>query len=180
MPSRLQREEGKSEFLARARHERRAREVERRRQQAAGLAQRWWRGRKSASETRAAARQDWDLQMTNLQKVVAVFAMQKVPFQPPPATVLAFLQKLLGFYRTSAPGESARVRNPGVVLLLGFGLVGNRCPQFFIPFLRMQKTFCATFDAPLRSSPSDHIDGNLGSAGMRGPGRHTKLSCWRC
>ena len=118
MASRSQRrDEGKGEFLARARAERQAREEERRRTLHAGTIERWWRGRSCAAAFRAQLRGAWDVQMANLQQVLDTFEASGVPFAPPLASILIFLRQLLTFHRPSCVGESDRVAKLAALLL---------------------------------------------------------------
>lgn len=83
MGGRRRDDNSKADFLQRARQERRLRELERARQQAASFAQRWWRGRHSAMCTRRRVRSEWDSQMDRLVQITRAFAMKGLTFEPP-------------------------------------------------------------------------------------------------
>lgn len=109
MGGRNKREESKADFLARARSERVARETVRERTRAAGLAQRWWRGRRCAAVARAMMRSEWDQQLAQLQQVIAAFAQKGVNFPMPVETLNVFVRKLIFFHSATVPGEAHRV-----------------------------------------------------------------------
>jgi len=103
------RENDKATVLAKARAERAAREIERKRATAGQIAQRWLRGRHAASCARAAMRATWDQQVTQLNVVLATFRAKGIPFVPPLPSVLIFSRQLLFFHRPSCAGDRERV-----------------------------------------------------------------------
>jgi len=104
MGGRRRDDNSKADFIARARQERRLRELERARQHAASFAQRWWRGRHSAACTRRRVRSEWDSQMGRLVQITSAFALKGLTFEPPAATITAFTKKLVFFNRVRVDG----------------------------------------------------------------------------